>query len=875
MKERWAEIKTLFNEVFDLGPEERAAALARPGVDPWVRAQVDRLLAASAGDAGVLDRPAELGPLTGEVRSAPFAGRVLGAYRVVREIGRGGMGTVYEAVRHDAEFQQRVAIKTLRIGLDIPELVNQFRRERSILAALQHPNIAALLDGGVTDDGIPYIVLEYVDGVTIDRYCEENRLGLRDRLDLFRHVLDAVQYAHRQLVIHRDIKPGNILVTRDGHVKLLDFGVARLIHPDGREMTQPGTAGITPAYASPEQLRGDRASTSTDVYSLALVLYRLLTGRSPVAEERVSPAELLAALTTDTLPPPSTDPAPESATTMGLGSVDRLRRLLHGELDAVILKALRLEPERRYPSVEALADDLLRYLKGLPVTARPDTAWYRASRFVRRRRGLVGGAIAATLALVAGTGVAAWQARRAEGEARRATRIATFLQEVIGASAPLGSFHAPRLGPGSTLAELIDSAAGRIDPVTVGEPEVQVVLHHLFGQVYRSQERSEAAAAQFAMMARLARPTFGPGLADVVSLAALGAAAMQGADWNRADSVLAGAAEALAGLDRRKPDRYGALLIQFGYLPALPWPRILAGIESQVQVARSGVRARRGDLPGAIADLRRIVARADSTQAPNESRAEAMTALGQFLLASAGDRGEAARLLRSAQRLVDSLPDPDVVSRAEILWTLVATATVSGREADSLGQEVLRIYEKATGTNSLAVANQLWVRGASARLRGDTLTQRTSLIRAMSIVAAHPSPPAELRQNVTMEYARTLWLAGNVDSAVTLAGQVYHERQADGGFPVAEAGQLLGALLRIRAERTPATREVDYRAAEPVLLQADSIVRAILPPTHYWPRTTAGTLVRLYRSWGKETPARRFMALLPDADRRALASPTK
>ncbi|MEO8453339.1 MAG: serine/threonine-protein kinase, partial [Gemmatimonadota bacterium] len=392
MKERWPEIKALFDDVLDLAPEERGRVLDHAGVDPWVRVQVERLLVASDGPAGLLDEPAivGLGPLGDDpIGGAELLSSTVGPYRLVREIGRGGMGTVYEAIRVDQEFEQRVAIKTLRIGLTMPGMITQFRQERQILAALQHPNIAALLDGGVTSNGIPYIVLEYVDGVPMDQYCEVNQLDLRARLDLFRQVLGAVQYAHRQLVIHRDIKPGNILVTQDGQVKLLDFGIARLIHPDGREVTHAGTAAITPAYASPEQLRGERASTATDVYSLALVLYRLLTGKSPLTEDLVSPAELLAALSTGPLPPPSADPALRAATSMGVGSVDRLRRMLAGELDAVILKALRLEPERRYLSVEALADDILRYLKGLPVTAQPDTAWYRVSKFVRRRRGAV------------------------------------------------------------------------------------------------------------------------------------------------------------------------------------------------------------------------------------------------------------------------------------------------------------------------------------------------------------------------------------------------------------------------------------------------------------------------------------------------------
>jgi hypothetical protein len=355
-----------------------------------------------------------------------------------------------------------------------------------------------------------------------------------------------------------------------------------------------------------------------------------------------------------------------------------------------------------------------------------------------------------------------------------------------------------------------------------------------------------------------------------MALAALAQTAMARGVLPAADSLLVEVEHSLATLDYRRPDRYGVLLDQFGYLPPYPWPRVLAGMKVQVDVARSTIRANRGDMAGAVTDLKRIVAWANANGVSPDIRAQVISLLGQYVLATVADRKEGADLLRAAQRLADSLPDPAVVTRADVLEALVSTGTATGAEADSLGREVFRIYEKATGPTSLATARQLWLRGSTARMRGDTATQRASLTRAMQIVETNPATSTEFREMVAMEYARTHWLAGHLDSAVIIADRVYSARAGAGpGFPVAEAGHLLGSLLRIRGERTPARRGTDYARAERVLLQADSIARSLLPPTHYWPTTTAGSLIRLYRSWGKEPAAERFLALLSDSARAA------
>jgi serine/threonine protein kinase len=328
-----------------------------------------------------------------------LSGIPVGPYRLIREIGSGGMGTVFLAVRNDDAFQRRVAIKVLRRGMDTDAIVRRFRHERQILASLQHPYIAGLLDGGSTSDGLPYFAMEYVQGQNISDFCEARTLDTTARLELFRKVCAAVQYAHQNLIIHRDIKPANVLVTSDGTPKLLDFGIAKLVNPEvGGQTLAPTAAGLqlmTPDYASPEQVRGETVTTATDVYSLGVLLYELLTGRRPYELTSRSLADVAHVICHAEPERPST-----AVTQPVRGATsphtDRLRRRLAGDLDNIALKALSKEPDRRYASVDQFSEDVRRHLAGLPVIARKDTVGYRAAKFVRRNKGVVA-AGAATL----------------------------------------------------------------------------------------------------------------------------------------------------------------------------------------------------------------------------------------------------------------------------------------------------------------------------------------------------------------------------------------------------------------------------------------------------------------------------------------------
>ncbi|HKD18434.1 MAG TPA: serine/threonine-protein kinase, partial [Thermoanaerobaculia bacterium] len=389
--EEWRRVKAILEDALEHPEDERHSYIDRAcGEDLDLREHVRALARAAEGDGGMLDATDAVAA-GAEVPEPPGrAGERVGAYALEAEIARGGMGVVYLARRADAEFQKKVAIKLMRPGLIGEADLRRFKSERQIAAALDHPNIARLLDGGTTAAGEPYFVMEYVEGRPLLEFCRSHRLPPRARLDLFRRICDAVQYAHQHLVVHRDLKPGNILVAEDGTPKLLDFGIAKLMSgPEGiTEPTATFERVLTPEYASPEQVRGRPVTTASDVYSLGVILYELVTDEKPYRIESSDPAELVRLVC-------ERDPDRPSTRTAGLS----------GDLDAIVLKAMRKEPEQRYRSVAALSDDLGRYLEGHPVEARRGSAGYRARKFVRRHR--VGAAATALVVLALAGGILA------------------------------------------------------------------------------------------------------------------------------------------------------------------------------------------------------------------------------------------------------------------------------------------------------------------------------------------------------------------------------------------------------------------------------------------------------------------------------------
>ena len=444
--DEWHKIKEIFNATIDLSEAERAKIL--DSCDENLRCEVEKLIEANDEAEDFIVEPAlvDIG-LVEEDEADFYVGKQIDSYKILQEIGHGGMGTVYLASRADESFDKKVAIKLIKRGMDTSSVLKRFVMERQILAQLEHPNIALLLDGGTTEDGLPYFVMEYVEGLPVTRFCALHQFSIEERLKIFQSICSAVAYAHQNLVVHRDLKPSNILVTEDGTPKLLDFGIAKLLNPDWSLNTAEATAtmfrAMTPEYASPEQLRGLPITTTSDVYSLGVVLYELLTGTRPFKFESLQPEEVAKIVfTTEPIRPSSvafsslslvlspslvesnrtTLPNTQKTKNKEQRTKDKGQRTksLKGDLDNIILKALRKEPERRYQSVQEFAEDIRRHLVGLPVNATADTASYRFNKFVKRHRVGVFASLFVTLILLSAAIITAWQAVIARREQAKA-----------------------------------------------------------------------------------------------------------------------------------------------------------------------------------------------------------------------------------------------------------------------------------------------------------------------------------------------------------------------------------------------------------------------------------------------------------------------
>jgi serine/threonine protein kinase/tetratricopeptide (TPR) repeat protein len=518
--DQWRSLSPYLDEALTLSGEAQIAWMeALRARDPQLANQLEALLEEhrAVKQEGFLQKVPMLSSET-----LHFTGQALGAYKLISPIGQGGMGVVWLAERSDGRFERRVAVKVLNVALVGREGEERFKREGAILGRLSHAHIAKLLDAGVTETGHPYLVLEHVEGEPIDRYCDQRKLDVKARVRLFLDVLDAVAHAHANLIVHRDIKPSNVFVSKDGEVKLLDFGIAKLLEAEGQEkaatlLTREGGSPLTPEYAAPEQVTGGPITTATDVYGLGLLFYLLLSGQHPAGTGIRSPAALFKAIVeieTPRLSATANSIAADARSNVAANrgtTPDKLGRILRGDLDTIATKALKKNPDERYSSVAAFADDLSRYLKQEPISARPDTLAYRTAKFVRRNRTAVALATLAGIAIVAGLAGTLVQTRTAQRqrdvafrERDRANRITGFMTDMFKVSDPSQS-----RGESIKAREILDKAAQRIETGLAKDPETQAHMMYVIGEVYDNLGLISEARALVERAAELQRRVLG------------------------------------------------------------------------------------------------------------------------------------------------------------------------------------------------------------------------------------------------------------------------------------------------------------------------------------------------------------------------------
>ena len=846
-KDRWRALSSYLDQALDMGVDDRAVWLAALWTEnPALAADLQVLLSEQAAvlQEGFLEHSL---PLPAEAPS--LAGQTLGAYRLIAPIGQGGMGSVWLAERCDGRFEGRAAVKLLNAALVGRGGEQRFRREGSFLARLAHPHIARLVDAGLAPGGQPYLVLELVEGQPIDRYCDERRLGIEARLRLFLDVLAAVAHAHANLIVHRDIKPSNVLVSVEGQVKLLDFGIAKLLEAGAGSdsaglLTHEGGGALTPEFAAPEQVTGGAITTATDVYALGVLLYLLLGGHHPAGASRRSPADLIRAIVdtdpprlsdTVTVSPALTPDAAADSAQMRASTPDRLRRALRGDLDTIVARALKKRPEDRYASVTALADDLRRYLACQPIGSRPDTVRYRAGKFVRRHaRGV---ATAAAVAAVLGgvvlfyTGRLAAERNRARVEAQKATRVSELLTGLLTGADP---YRGPE-GGGPTVRGILDAGADRVRQELAGEPEVQAEMLTVMGRVYQRLGLNDKAQPLLEQAIAVGRRTPGTGNARVAqSLNDLGVLLREKGDFARAQPMLEQSLEVRRRvLGAGHPD-VAVTLVELGRL-----------YDDQ------GRRDRAEPLFREALAIRRT--------ALGEEHRDTATSLSDLALVlwEKGDLDGAERLFREClaiSRKVLGETHPDVGTSLSNLG-LIAEDRGDHAGAEVLFRQALAIRRRALGERHPNVAitlNNLAhpLREAGKYDEAASLVQEAIDIARPALGDDHP-----LVVTYVVNLARIHLARGEPDAAEPLLRRALATRRRifpDDDWRVGATKSLLGAALLAQAH---------YEEAEPLLIDAHRVLKDIPGPQGREAKATVSRLVALYQAWGRPEKAAAYRAV--------------
>jgi len=824
--DRWRRIEDILDVALARAPSEWNQVLSELcGDDVPLRAEVEALLRQSDKAAGFLSEPPAAAAAaaiheararrTSPARARRTEGRRIGAFRLIREIGRGGMARVFLAERAEGGFVHRVALKLLRPGLDRDVDHARFRAERQILASLTHANIARLLDGGTTDDGLPYFVLEYVDGKPIDEYLDERQAGVEERVRLFLTVCEATQFAHRNLVVHRDLKPSNILVDGDGVVKLLDFGLAKYpLLPGGVGPVSRATRRwMTPEYAAPEQIRGGPSTTLTDVYQLGAVLYELLTGEPPFAGYCVTLPAFERAILND-------QPELPSSSVARKGLRDRAKKL-RGDLDAIVLKALRKEPEERFDSVDAFERDLRAALHGDAVQARRNTTSYQMRRFMRRHRVETVATVSVVLAVLSALVVSVTQARRAAADrdraaaaSREATAISSFLINLFDASDPAES-----VGGNITASELVRRAADRAAALhapasaQAGMLEVTARLYHSLGEYHAETETL--------MRALSIRGRAGGG--STVEIAAthqqLARALVAEGRFADADSAVRRALELQEAVLGPRDPVVAATLLQM-----------------------AGVTVFLGDLRSAERSSRRALSISGGTVGPNDSA----TAHAHLILGSVQQRqgkfDEAeAEYRRAWDGYAKSLGpgDPEVAQSIMHVGYVLQNDPRRFDEADSLFHQALAIRRAAFGETHPVVAATLNDIADLRLSRGDTTTALPLARQSFAIAQRVYGPDHPLMLSAVQQMANNDARAGRLDLAEPLMRSAVPMMRRIRGNDHASVASVDIDLARIMIDRG------EYADAEPFVHDALRIQRRAFGPSHPMTARSEAVLGRL------------------------------
>ncbi len=860
--ERWRRTEELFHAAMERPADCRAAFLHDAcGVDDALRGEVESLIASHEAARGFIESPASddaLRVLAAHPVSAAGTTR-LGPYRVIREIGHGGMGAVYLGERDDHQYWKQVAIKIIRPGFMDADVLRRFHTERQILASLDHPNIARLLDGGTTEDGLPYIVMEYVEGTPIDQYCDRARLSIADRLKLFRDICSAVHYAHRHLIVHRDIKHSNILVTPEGVPKLLDFGIAKLIDTRADlpgaspDLTVTGQRALTLEYASPEQIRGERITTATDVYSLGVLLYRLLTGHHPYLVAGRPPHEIMKTICDEEPLKPSTAVLrveevtdavtgerrvlkPETKSDTRGGPPERLRRQLRGDIDTIVLMAIRKEPERRYESVERFSEDIHRYLSGLTVIARKPTLAYRSGKFAGRHKvGVLAGALALMM-LIGGVVTISWQARiaaierdRARVEVLKAEQINAFLQDMLRSASP------ELMGREVTVAQIVHEAARRAEYELRNQPEVEAAVHTTLGKTYMGLGDFDAAEHQLRAALELVRQLFGRESPEAAAgMSSLGVALKEKGDVESAEPLFHDAMDTIRRTTGPNDVRRSRIMNDFAEFLQM-----------------------KGDLDGAESMHRNALAlRRAASGFDDPEVAESLNDLA-VVLGTRGRYAEAEKLHREALQIVGRTKGRETPQAASILsniaWLKESQKDYGG--AEPLFREALAMRRKILGNDHPDVAWTLY-----------------NLAYLMYEKADYPDAVTSSREVLEMR-GRVL-----ADSHPMVAGALHvlgRSLQATGSL--ADAEQALRESLDLRRKTLPPThwliansestlgeclaREGKLPDAERLLLRSYEGLKSTFGASHEKTREALERIIVLYEAWKRPADAERYRDL--------------